>query len=336
MNKLTWCLKQKNGIELAEPNENLCRAYYKEAQETLQQIEGRDTKWEVIMAYYARYNALYSLLMKAGIKCEIHDCALEILKRIDGFSDPDWAFLSMLKEKRIQAQYYLKQERLENLLQVKKFVLKCGNIAENLDIIKLRNQIKNEKNRHMSKKLDIGGLYLHDYHASFNGREIARRIQTSPQTALSSLNALIKEKIFLGITEGRNIKYGLNKEDLRARLFLELCEIEKSSAFLDNFELREIIKTILPYAETVIVFGSFSRGTQKDDSDLDLILVNAQEKVHKLLKIFPREINVQFVKWEDIQKAALKKNHLALEIQKNHLVYGNASEFVETFLNPKL
>ena len=100
MIKIDWCLKQKKGIELVEPNDNLCEAYLKEAKETLQIISEEDNKWNVILGYYATYNAFYSILMKAGIKCEIHDCTMELLKLIDNFDETDYLFLIKLKEKK--------------------------------------------------------------------------------------------------------------------------------------------------------------------------------------------------------------------------------------------
>ena len=145
MKKLDWCLKQSKGIELVEPNENLCDAYLKEAKETLKLITGKDTKWEVIMAYYACYSALYSILMKAGIKCEIHSCTLALMDYIDGFTESDKAFINKLKDKRIDAQYYIKDERLENISDVKEFVFKCMGIKDKTDILELRRAINAKK-----------------------------------------------------------------------------------------------------------------------------------------------------------------------------------------------
>ncbi|MBU1622097.1 MAG: hypothetical protein ABIH82_00400 [Candidatus Woesearchaeota archaeon] len=138
MNKIKWCLKQNKGIELVEPNENLCDQYFIEAEKTLQLLEGRDNKWEVIMAYYACYHALYALLMKAGIKCEIHDCTLALMEKMAGFDRNDTLFLVKLKEQRIRAQYYLKEERLRDLAKVKKFIFKCRELSEELDVKMLR------------------------------------------------------------------------------------------------------------------------------------------------------------------------------------------------------
>ncbi len=38
-NKLSWCIKKPNGIELIEPNENLCKKYFNEADSTLITLE---------------------------------------------------------------------------------------------------------------------------------------------------------------------------------------------------------------------------------------------------------------------------------------------------------
>lgn len=147
MKKVSWCLKQKKGIELIEPNDNLSKAYFKEANETLQIIdEEKETKWNVIMAYYACYNSLYALLRQAGIKGEIHDCSISLMKYINEFSQQEIEFLMVLKEKRIQNQYYLKHEILENLNEVKRFVLKRQEISTAFDFNSLREVISNAKN----------------------------------------------------------------------------------------------------------------------------------------------------------------------------------------------
>jgi uncharacterized protein (UPF0332 family) len=144
MTKLAWCLKEKKGIELIEPNENLSNQYLKEAKQTLLRVQENKDKWDIIMGYYACYNALYSLLMKAGIKCEIHDCTIELIKLIDGFDNADYLFLSDLKELRTQVQYYLKEEVLKDVSKIKGFVMKCGESREQLDVNKLRGRVNEE------------------------------------------------------------------------------------------------------------------------------------------------------------------------------------------------
>ncbi|MEA2003961.1 MAG: hypothetical protein U9O53_03295 [archaeon] len=49
----------------------------------------------MITAYYACYNALYSILMKCGIKSEIHDCTIELMDFFD-FEAKDIEFITQL------------------------------------------------------------------------------------------------------------------------------------------------------------------------------------------------------------------------------------------------
>ncbi len=112
-----WCLKQKKGIRIIQPNENLTRAYLKKAISALNTmnaaLEIRETDWITTTAYYARYFALYALLMKIGIKSEIHDCSIAVARllaergilREDLVSD-----ISDSKQVRIDTQYYVERE----------------------------------------------------------------------------------------------------------------------------------------------------------------------------------------------------------------------------------
>ena len=71
-NSLIWCMKQRKGIRIIEPNLNLTEEYLKKAISALNTMNAalqiRETDWILTTAYYARYFALYALLMKLGIK----------------------------------------------------------------------------------------------------------------------------------------------------------------------------------------------------------------------------------------------------------------------------
>jgi uncharacterized protein (UPF0332 family) len=82
---LVWCLKQKRGIRIIEPNPNLAKAYLKKAISALNTMSAaykiKETDWILTTAYYARYFALYALLMEIGIKSEIHDWQFQDFRR---------------------------------------------------------------------------------------------------------------------------------------------------------------------------------------------------------------------------------------------------------------
>lgn len=142
MNKLEWCCKQKKGISLVEPNVNLSGEYIKEADESLEAMLLNKGRWKIITAYYACYNAIYSILMLVGIKSEIHECSIELMGLISGFDEEDTLFLKKLKDDRIAVQYYLKEKELKNENQIKDFILKCKKILKSIDADKIRQKVK--------------------------------------------------------------------------------------------------------------------------------------------------------------------------------------------------
>ena len=142
--KIKRCIKQQRGIELIEIKPHLSKAYMEEAEETLENVFLAKGKWKVITSYYACYNALYSILMRCEIKCEIHDCTLELIEFFD-FEDSEIRYLKKLKEDRIQVRYYLKNLILEDETEVKNFVVKCKTVLNSLDderVENIRNKIR--------------------------------------------------------------------------------------------------------------------------------------------------------------------------------------------------
>ena len=115
MDKITWCCLQKDGINLVEPNENLAKRYLESSELDFNEMKNSHSlKWKDITAYYSCYNSFYAILQKIGIKCEIHDCTIELLRfLIHEFEGKmllsDFEFLKELKKTRIDVQYYLKE-----------------------------------------------------------------------------------------------------------------------------------------------------------------------------------------------------------------------------------
>ncbi len=151
MDKLEWCKKQKNGIELIEQNTNLSKEYLEKAENALKAtkaLEG-NKEWQISSAYYAMYFSLYAILMKIGIKCEIHACSIEIMKKLlrNYFSNEDVNLLQKSLTARIDAQYYTDREikeeqRLLMIENAPKFHLKCKEITiklTNKEIVQIRN-----------------------------------------------------------------------------------------------------------------------------------------------------------------------------------------------------
>ncbi len=139
MSKLDWCKNKKRGIKIVNPNENLARSYMEKSENSLKMMVSAPSEdWRIVGAYYACYQALYSLIQRVGVRCEIHDCTIELMEFFP-FSDKEIGLIRELKEKRENAQYYVTDEtRLKKVDEVKDFVLKCKEILEKEDFKEIR------------------------------------------------------------------------------------------------------------------------------------------------------------------------------------------------------
>jgi len=99
-----------------------------------------ETDWILTTAYYARYFALYALLMKMGIKSEIHDCTLNVAKLLanNGILTPSLIEdFAKAKQTRIDTQYYVEKEQSPKIIQrnveaARNFVLETEKTINNI------------------------------------------------------------------------------------------------------------------------------------------------------------------------------------------------------------
>ena len=157
MDKIKWCAGKKEGLSLIEPNSNLAEAYLKKAEEALESMRVNVIKdWKISTAYYTIYFSLYSVLIKIGIKCEIHSCTLEFAKRFLGefFSEEELDFTEDSLKARIDSQYYVDRtvpdEQYSKMIKkAPEFLVKCKSI-----LIKLNEKKTNEIRKEFQKALN--------------------------------------------------------------------------------------------------------------------------------------------------------------------------------------
>ncbi|MBI5797973.1 HEPN domain-containing protein [Candidatus Woesearchaeota archaeon] len=139
--KVEWCIQKKKGISIGIPNDILCSAYLNKARNSLKAMDlnlnANILDWAVETAYYARYQAVYALLQKCGIKSEIHDCSIAVCKFIfkEYFSEEFFEELEKAKEQRINLIYYTdrlvpRSEIEENIRKAPLFILEIEKFLE--------------------------------------------------------------------------------------------------------------------------------------------------------------------------------------------------------------
>ncbi len=153
MDQIMWCLQQKKGLELVTPSDNLRVAYLKMAEESLETMRASESKnWKMITAYYTIYQGLYSLLMRLGVKCEIHSCTIEFAKRFlkNFFSSEEFELVEKAYSARIDSQYYVDRsvpnETYDKIKdEAPRFLVKCKNVVlKEADIDRIREKLSRQ------------------------------------------------------------------------------------------------------------------------------------------------------------------------------------------------
>ena len=158
MDKIKWCAGKKEGLSLIEPNSNLANAYIKKAEEALESMWVNIIKdWKISTAYYTIYFSLYSVLMKLGVKCEIHSCTIEFAKRFleEYFEESELDFAEDSLKARVDSQYYIDRtvpdEQYNKIIQkAPEFLVKCKSVMIKLNekrVHEIRDKFQKESGK---------------------------------------------------------------------------------------------------------------------------------------------------------------------------------------------
>ncbi len=152
---LRWCCTNENGLKLDTPSENLAQGYLTLAENalgTMNRERNYNRQFAISACYYSMYYALYAILMKLGIKCEIHSCTLEFMKKLlkDFYAPEDMQAIKKAFDCRETAQYYVdrivtKEDEMYIMAQAPLFITKSKEILAKLnenDIQKIRDELK--------------------------------------------------------------------------------------------------------------------------------------------------------------------------------------------------
>ena len=149
--KLKWCFRLKDGLNIVNVNERLAKVYLEEAKSSLERAEKNfrdgDLLWTTVVIYYAEYYALYSFLQMIGVKCENHSCSILAVNFLLG--DDKVRIINQHKDKRIDAQYYMRVDKNEQvgimLQEAKTFIAMFDELVSNLsekEADSYRNKLK--------------------------------------------------------------------------------------------------------------------------------------------------------------------------------------------------
>lgn len=96
-----------------------------------------------------------------------------------------------------------------------------------------------------------------------------------------------------------------------------------------NILIKEIAEKINPLIQgTAVIFGSYAKGIEKNDSDIDILIIGKcnENEINKISNVFNKEISLKIY-------SKFKKDILTKEVIKNHIIIKNTEQFIEEIIN---
>jgi len=137
----------------------------------------------------------------------------------------------------------------------------------------------------LTKKENIVlNLFLDHITTEFHLREISRKAKISPSTAKLSLDKLKKKEIIIEKSIANLRIFKANREN---KLLQEMKRIKN----IDIIKKSDLINRI-QNPVSVILFGSFAKGTNDEKSDIDILIITNNKKSLNILDIKGYELQV--------------------------------------------
>ena len=133
-------------------------------------------------------------------------------------------------------------------------------------------------------------------------KEIMERTNYSYERINSALKSLTKKRIIKEQKKGKTLLYTLDMYNINAELGFGNYMISKELAFREKHKILEkAIKELIiesfksPFIQIAILFGSYSKGIESKQSDIDLMLVSdKKQEAERIVKSLRHKYNLKF------------------------------------------
>lgn len=160
-------------------------------------------------------------------------------------------------------------------------------------------------------------------------RDIARKCDIAPRTAQLILSDLSKKGVLTYESKGRTILYSIQINSI-SEYYLCLAESYKKTVFLKKYPEISHLKID---SKIAIIFGSYAKGIEKKDSDIDLLIIGEYDKnsVKSFEKTYRKTIDVK----QYPENAFKNPDILIKEVLQNHVILVGQEFFVNQVLSLK-
>ncbi|OGP64099.1 MAG: hypothetical protein A3K22_02275 [Deltaproteobacteria bacterium RBG_16_42_7] len=139
-------------------------------------------------------------------------------------------------------------------------------------------------------QLKVLSLFMDSPYEKYYLREAARLLNMSPMTVKRSLDFLLKNKLIVKEVSKNRILYSANMQNPAFRHI----KISKNLSMLLQKDIIEFIKKKVPGVSAIILYGSYAKGEETRDSDVDmLVLAPVKKDISGVIsEIIGKDVNV--------------------------------------------
>jgi len=182
-------------------------------------------------------------------------------------------------------------------------------------------------------RLKILEEFVSDYSAMLTGSFIAKKKALNQKSVANALLELEREGFLKSKTYGKNRQFFLNFADLEMVInLLSAAEHLRTIKFYKKNPLaKEVISKIIPLCSGIVmIFGSYAKGLQRKDSDLDVFVMGRcnEKQIQKISEAYRLEINVKKYPEEYFKRLESRKDILLKEVIRNHIIVSDVQHFV--------
>lgn len=190
----------------------------------------------------------------------------------------------------------------------------------------------------MKLELKIVNLLAKDIEKKFTINEIAKNINEYYSFVHRTVNKMVKDNVIIKNRVGKSYLCSLNIENEKTLALIQLSEIEKKNEFYNiNKELKLILEDFIKSTESkidiisIILFGSYVKGTATKESDIDILLISKEKTgidkiVREIYAKYGKEINAIIMTPDDFKKQ--KDKTVIREIINDHYIMYGVEKFV--------
>lgn len=182
----------------------------------------------------------------------------------------------------------------------------------------------------MDNKLKIINFLGKNMGRGYTMHELSKMLNIPYATfyrSIHAMNCIISSE---NIGKAKVGKLNFNSQAIKS--YLVVSSEEEKNDFLEKQPLMKKIACELQTKDIVLVFGSYAKGTQRKDSDIDIMVINKSGNkdisFRRYEQLFKVKINPIFITINEF-KAMLKEGeeNVGKQAMKHHVVLNNPEPF---------